>query len=351
MSMHSSPTDDPSAALALYPAAAGLPYSRVEPGGLINTTWAIGDPPQFVLQHVNAIFPEAIHARIQAVAAHLRSGGLVCPRIVPAADGCLAPAALEGRRWRLMEYIPGCTYERVASPAMAREAGALVGRFHSAMLDFPGDLRPLRPDPHDTRRHMGVLEEALRMCADHRLGPGIRALGERVLAGWGRWRARFSSDGLPVRAAHGDLKVSNVRFTASGDAICLIDLDTLSSMPLACELGDALRSWCNRAGEEGGVPRLDAETYAAALAGWRPRAQFATRDELTSLAAGTWRICLELAARFGADAFHERYFGWDPAVAPGRGEHNLARAESQAALAESVERQLPTLERLAARLS
>ena len=53
---------------------------------------------------------------------------------------------------------------------------------------------------------------------------------------------------------------------------------------------------------------------------------------------GVERICLELAARFAADALNESYFGWDSAVAPGRGEHNLLRARGQLALALEVRR-------------
>jgi hypothetical protein len=131
-----------------------------------------------------------------------------------------------------------------------------------------------------------------------------------------------------------------------GRAVCLIDLDTLSSMPLALELGDAMRSWCNRGGEDGGEVDIDLEIFAAAIRGYRSTAHFATRTELASIAPGTLRICLELAARFGADAYHEAYFGWDPAVAPGRGEHNLLRARGQLALARAVERRMPELERI-----
>jgi Ser/Thr protein kinase RdoA (MazF antagonist) len=338
---------EPSAALASFSQGVGLPWRRVQPGGLINTTWVVGDPPVFVLQRVSAIFPEAIHARIREVTEHIAQRGLPTPRLYAAADGRLSLPGPEGTRWRLMDFVPGITHERVTGPPMATEAGALVGRFHRAMLDFPGDLTPLRPDPHDTPRHMASLQGALAACAEHRLAAGIRALGERVLAGWERWQRRFSLDGLPVRAAHGDLKLSNLRFDEAGRALCLLDLDTLSSMPLCCELGDALRSWCNRAGEGGRAAEVDLEVYAAALSAWHASAGFATRAELASLAGGTWRICLELAARFGADAYHETYFGWDPAQAPGRGEHNLIRAQSQLALADAVERRLLDLERAA----
>jgi hypothetical protein len=51
---------------------------------------------------------------------------------------------------------------------------------------------------------------------------------------------------------------------------------------------------------------------------------------------GLERITLELAARFGADALNECYFGWDPALAPARGEHNLMRAENQLTLARCI---------------
>ncbi|MEE2751965.1 MAG: hypothetical protein VX519_11085 [Myxococcota bacterium] len=62
------------------------------------------------------------------------------------------------------------------------------------------------------------------------------------------------------------------------------------------------------------------------------------------LVSGVERICLELAARFCADALNESYFGWDASIAPGRGEHNLIRAKGQLALAAEVRRQRGDLE-------
>ncbi len=339
----------PAQALAIHGGFPDLPCRLVEPGGLINTTWFVGEPPRFVLQQVNAIFPVGIHRRIQQVTGHLVSKGLVAPRIVPALDGCLVTPGPDGTCWRLMDFIPGVTLDAVDSPARARDAAALVGRFHCALLDFPQDLTPLRPDPHDTLRHMAALGSAMAECGGHRLCAGVRSLGAEVLGGWERWQQRCGVGQLPIRPAHGDLKISNLRFDAEGRALCLIDLDTLSSMPLALELGDAMRSWCNRSGEDGETAEVDLAIFEAALEGYRSTAAFASPDELASIAPGTWRICLELAARFGADAYREAYFGWDPSVAPGRGEHNLIRARGQLALARAVERRLPQLEALAAR--
>jgi hypothetical protein len=56
----------------------------------------------------------------------------------------------------------------------------------------------------------------------------------------------------------------------AGDApyvIALIDLDTLSRMPITVELGDALRSWCQPGGEESQTP-LELEFFAASVQGW-----------------------------------------------------------------------------------
>ncbi len=346
--MHKTSPATPSAALAIHGRFAEEPVRLVEPGGLINTTWLVGEPPRCVLQRVSAIFPSETHRRIQQVTGHLEARGMRTPRIVPAADGALVVPGPDGTCWRLMDFIPGLTHDRVGAPSLAREAAALVGRFHSLMLDYPGPLEPRRPEPHDTQRHKATHEAALEACAEHRLCAGIRELGARILGGWARWRDRVGLSPLPVRPAHGDLKISNLRFDARGRAVCLIDLDTLGSMPLALELGDAMRSWCNRAGEDGEGVDVDLAIFRAALEGYRSSADFLEPDELSTVAPGTWRICLELAARFCADAFHESYFGWDPAVAPTRGEHNLLRARGQLDLAAAVERRLPELERISA---
>jgi Ser/Thr protein kinase RdoA (MazF antagonist) len=55
----------------------------------------------------------------------------------------------------------------------------------------------------------------------------------------------------PVRVVHGDPKISNLVFAPDADrALCMLDLDTLGTMALPFELGDALRSWCNVASED-----------------------------------------------------------------------------------------------------
>ena len=49
---------------------------------------------------------------------------------------------------------------------------------------------------------------------------------------------------LPKRHAHGDLKVTNIRFDGQDETRVagILDLDTFAQMPLVFEMGDAFRS-------------------------------------------------------------------------------------------------------------
>jgi hypothetical protein len=50
------------------------------------------------------------------------------------------------------------------------------------------------------------------------------------------------------------------------------------------------------------------------------------------LAHGLERLCVELSARFAADALEEAYFGWNPDLFESAGDQNLSRARGQLSL-------------------
>jgi len=173
----------------------------------------------------------------------------------------------------------------------------------------------------------------------------VQALGARILG-----HPRPSIPSLPLRIVHGDLKITNVLFDEAGTrAIALLDLDTLAHGTLATELGDALRSWCNPAGESAERVAVDEAVFAAAIEGYAAGDPGLSRVEVEALVPGLETIALELASRFCLDAIEDRYFGWDPTRFPSRVAHDERRAEAQLALAESVARARPRLEALVAR--
>jgi Ser/Thr protein kinase RdoA (MazF antagonist) len=332
-------------ALAAYPQIRA-PKLSVLSGGLLNKTFDVqAENGRFVLQSLNPIFRAEVHDDIEAVTAHLAKKGLTTTRLVPSGAGALF-TTVETVIWRVLTYVPGTvTFDRVQDAAMAKTAGALVGRFHQAVSDLEHAFRFVRLNVHDTPTHMRTLEQALVEHKTHRHYDAVAPLGEQILAAWRTFTAPAATK---KRLVHGDLKISNVLFDEkTQQAVCLIDLDTLAYMPLMYELGDAWRSWCNPMGEDAMDTRFDLGLFAAAVDGWLREAKgFVGRDEIASLAHGTALIALELSARFCADALRESYFGWNAQKFPDRSTHNRVRAAGQYNLYASVRAQQREIEQV-----
>lgn len=333
---------DPSLALSRWGHPGQL---RPTQDGLINRTWlvsAAGGEPAWdaVLQWVNPIFSTEVELDLQAVGAWLRQQGLVSPALRPTLDGMLwveddvvEPGRPGPGHWRLMDFVPGRTLHCLDTPEQAASAGALVGRFHRAMASWPGSFRKPMRHIHDTPARMAELRAALEACDGHPLAGPARDLGSAILDAWDRWQGTLD---LPLRPCHGDLKISNLRFSTDGrQAICLLDLDTLGPQRLADELGDAWRSWCNPSGEDHpDAVCFDVELFQASARSWLQHGPPLSVAERDSLVPGIERICLELASRFCADAVADpTYFREDRDRFPQPGTHNLHRARVQRALA------------------
>jgi Ser/Thr protein kinase RdoA (MazF antagonist) len=330
-------------ATARYSTLAGRP-ARPLGTGLINDTFLVdGRDGPAVLQRVHPAFGPRVHEDIAAVTARIALA-MPTPRLLPADDGALFVLdPRDGRPWRAMTFVPGIALDKADSPARVRAAGALVARWHRALEGWSYEYVHVRPGVHDTRHHLSVLRDALVQRRDHRLYDAVAPLAEALFRGADT--LALAAEGAPLAAgpfavhAHGDLKLSNLLFDpATGEGACLVDLDTVCRMPWALELGDALRSWCNPRGEDVTEATVDRALFSAALEGYREGAPSFLREipAAESAADGLATIALELAARFLADALHERYFGFDATRYPARGEHNLVRARGQWSLARDA---------------
>ncbi len=328
----------PAAVLAAWDLA-GAASERVR-GGLINATFLVrGAGAPLILQKLHPIFAAEVNLDIDSVTEHLAEAGLVTPRLVRTAAG-ERWLVHDGAVWRALTFIDGVTMHEMVDAEHAAAAGELVGRFHRALSDFEIEFAFQRAGVHDTAAHLRRLAHAVVAAGEQaergeELEQAVR-LGREILdAG-----ARLPPLGaLPRRPVHGDLKVSNVLFDRTGPAraVCLIDLDTLSRMSIAYEMGDALRSWCNPAGEDTPDTHFDLDRFGAAVRGYAAGlGGLLAPAEIDSLPGGLETVCVELAARFCVDAFEDRYFGWNPDRFASRRHHNLVRARGQLTLARDV---------------
>ncbi len=344
--------EDTNASRRTVPAEVLARYTRWEKAdsrplgnGLINQTFLAEAPggAKAVFQRLHHIFAPTVNQDIEAVTAHLASKGMPTPRLIRTSDGMLSAADEQGNCWRALTFVEGECLDRLRTPEQAREAGALTARFHAALADFQQPFVHVRPGVHDLHRHLTVLSDALRNHAGHRLFESAAPLADELLTE----AQRLPDFGvLPDRTIHGDLKISNLLFV-NGKGHCLIDLDTLARQKWVFEMGDALRSWCNRAGEDVEQARIDTELFQAAADGYFGALRgtgFPAREEAESWTEGLAYICLELTCRFLADSLNETYFGFDAARFPARGEHNLLRARGQWSLYRDVRRRQAELE-------
>jgi Ser/Thr protein kinase RdoA (MazF antagonist) len=150
-----------------------------------------------------------------------------------------------------------------------------------------------------------------------------------------------------LRVTHGDPKLDNLLFAADADrALCLIDLDTVQPGLVHHDIGDCLRSCCNRRGESAdGAVRFDLDTCGAILGGYADAAAgLLSADEIPLLYAAIRLLPLELGIRFLTD--HLQGDRWFRVREHGQ---NLAKARVQLALVADIEARQAAIEDLVRR--
>jgi Ser/Thr protein kinase RdoA (MazF antagonist) len=342
MNVPRDPISPPAAVLDAFGLA--QPHCEQITSGHINRTWRLQQtsrpdiPGDLILQRVNRIFHPDVQHNIIEVTAHLRSHGIATIELIQTTEAD-AFTILDGDVWRLMTYIEGTTIERISSSVQATQAARVLGEFHTALRSFTGTLIHTRSSVHDFSLHLQRLDMALLRHTDHRYYDSITALGTQIVE-----TAAGVRDFPPTRnvLVHGDPKISNVIFH-NGNAVCLIDLDTLTTLPLEIEIADAMRSWCNAESEDSPNARFSADLFAAALEGYRDL----TPEIAQILPDATAKMAAELAARFCTDALEETYFGWNSQRYASASEHNQARCRAQLALAADILAQRGDLSQIA----
>ncbi len=265
------------------------------------------------------------------------------PRVLPTQDGRDHLIDAAGSFWRALSFIDAArSVDTITDLGHALEVGFALGRFHNLLSDLsPARLADTLPGFHLTPGYLRHYDEVL--AATH---PGSSpeisfALDfiSRRRAGAGVLEDARTQGKLQPRPIHGDPKVNNVMLdTATGQAVGMVDLDTVKPGLVHYDIGDCLRSGCNPWGEETEnweQVRFEPETCRALLQGYlASAADFLTENDYRYLYDAVRLLPFELGLRFFTD-----YLAGNVYFKARHREHNLTRALVQFRLAESIESQ------------
>jgi aminoglycoside phosphotransferase (APT) family kinase protein len=151
---------------------------------------------------------------------------------------------------------------------------------------------------------------------------------------------------LPERVTHNDTKFNNVLLDdATGEGICVIDLDTVMPGLALYDFGDMVRTATSPTMEdERDLSKVTMQfpMFEALVRGYLDGAgSFLTEAEMDLLAFSGKLITFEQGIRFLAD-----YLAGDPYYKVHREAHNLDRCRTQFKLLESIEQQEEKMGRL-----
>jgi Ser/Thr protein kinase RdoA (MazF antagonist) len=334
-----------------------IPYGS----GHINDTYRLtfhenGSPHCTILQRINHhIFknPTALMENIERVTAHLAVQVANEPdrnrralKLISARDGRGWHVDAEGYHWRAYRFIERArTYDAVESEEQATQAGKAFGRFQELLAGLPAPrLHDTIPDFHNTPKRFKALQAAISAdtaCRAKLAKAEIEfALAHESIA------SVLLDANLPERVTHNDTKFNNVMLDdTTGEAICVIDLDTVMPGLAPYDFGDMVRTTTSPAMEdERDLSKVTMlfPMFEALVRGYLSTAGgFLTKREKELLAFSGKLITFEIGTRFLTD-----YLAGDTYFKVHREGHNLDRCRTQFKLVESIEQQEESMNRL-----
>ena len=329
--------------------------------GHINDTYSAtfdqgGTRVRYIFQRINHnIFrqPVALMENVQRVTAHLAQKSVGESdqsrrrlTLIPARDGRPYYCDEQGNHWRVYIFIEKArTFDAVESTQQAFQAAKSFGQFQKLLADLPAPwLHDTIPDFHHTPKRFAALEKAIQADAANRAElakPEIEfALRHKKIC------VVLLDAKLPERVTHNDTKFNNVMLDdATGDGICVIDLDTVMPGLALYDFGDMVRTTTSPAKEdERDLSKVTMQfpMFEALMRGYlATAAEFLTPAEKKFLPFSGKLITFEIGIRFLTD-----FLAGDVYFKVHREGHNLDRCRTQFKLVESIEQQEAAMNKL-----
>ena len=320
--------------------------------GHINETYSAtydqgGTRVRYIHQKINkGVFknPVAVMKNVMRVTTHIRRKleatnapdltrrSLI---VIPTRDGKSHYVGRDGEFWRTFVFVEGTqTFEAVQTPAQAFQAGRAFGEFQSLLADLPGGrLHETIPAFHDTRKRFVALQQAVHKDRYN------RARNARPEIQFALSRANLVGIILDAMATHNDTKFNNVMLdSATGEAMCVVDLDTVMPGCALYDFGDMIRTTTSPTLEDERdltKVKMHLPIFKKLAEGYLSTAgDCLNKAEKNLMAFSGKLITLELGFRFLTD-----FLSGDNYFRIHRPDHNLDRCRTQFKLVESIEQQ------------
>ncbi len=340
--------------------------------GHINETYSAtydqgGTRVRYIHQKINRnVFknPDAVMSNVVRVTNHLRkkleetSASDItrrCLTIVPTRDGESFFRNGAGDCWRTFVFVEGVqTFEAVQSPKQAFEAGKAFGQFQSLLVDLPGGrLHETIPAFHNTRKRLHALLEAVKKDHFNRAREAKKEIDfalkheplvDVILNAMAKGK-------IPERITHNDTKFNNVMLDSqSGEAMCVVDLDTVMPGCALYDLGDIVRTATSPTLEDERdlrKVRMLMPMFESIARGYLTTAgQFLTPAEKELIPFAGKLITFTIGLRFLTD-----FLNGDTYFRIHRPGHNLDRCRTQFKMVESIEEQEEAMQKFVDKLS
>lgn len=321
--------------------------------GHINDTFKLVCGRPYILQRMNDdIFkdPVSLMRNIEGVTTFLRqevikNGGdpdRETLNLVKTKDRNSFYVDSKGNYWRMYLFIEGATcYNLVEKPEDFYQSGKAFGHFQRLLSRYPAkELSETIPGFHDTPKRFERFKKVVEEDICHRAADVQQEIQFVMDRGndMGLAMDMLAKGELPLRVTHNDTKLNNIMIDdVTGEAICIIDLDTVMPGLSIFDFGDSIRFGANTAEED--------ETDLAKVSLSLPLFEIYTKGflegcagslteaEIRMLPQGARLMTLECGMRFLTD-----YLEGDVYFKISREKHNLDRCRTQFGLVADMEK-------------
>ena len=330
--------------------------------GHINDTFRlICEKHPYILQRMNTdIFqdPVSLMRNIEGVTTFLRQEVMKnngdpdreTLNLIRTREGAPYYVDSRGNYWRMYLFIEGATcYNLVEKPEDFYQSGKAFGHFQRLLAHYPArELAETIPGFHDTPGRFRAFRKAVEEDVCGRASEvqnEIQFVMDRE-QDMGLAMDMLAKGELPLRVTHNDTKLNNVLFDkASGNAICVIDLDTVMPGFAAHDFGDAIRFGASTAAEDEkdlNKVSCDMTLFEAYFNGFMAGCRGSLTDkEVEALPMGAKIMTFECGMRFLTD-----YLQGDTYFKIHYPEQNLDRTRTQLKLVKDMEEKWDIMARI-----